>query len=481
MKATSRARVYVPLSLFLFIVMAVTFASASTANAGAVRQARLRGRSARAHALLRAPVRQRAAVRLDALGLRPGRPAIAYNLPSTTAGAGQTVAIVDAFDDPNAETDLATYRSTYGLPPCTTANGCFQKVNQTGGTTATRARRRLGAARSRSTSTWSAPSARTARSSSSRRPRTSTRTSAPPWTRPRGSARTRSRNSYGGGESSTETADDVALQPPGHRHHGELGRRRLRRRVPGGVALRHRRRRHVARRAAAAPAAGPRAPGAAPAAAAAPTRPSRPGRRTPAAPGARSPTSPRSPTRTPASPSTTPTPGSAAGTVFGGTSASAPIIAGVYALAGNAASVDYGSYPYSHTARSSTSPPAATAPAARPTCAPAAPATTAPPASARRTASQASSVKQAAGHAEAVDPVADRATGLLEYALVAEQLESRVRRLCERVQLERDLPCLEPRIELACFLGLLDRVLEVRHPAAEHLLDPVAHRSRAGC
>lgn len=57
----------------------------------------------------------------------------AYGL-SATGGAGQTIAIVDAFDDANAEKDLAVYRSTYGLPPCTTANGCFRKVNQTGGT-----------------------------------------------------------------------------------------------------------------------------------------------------------------------------------------------------------------------------------------------------------------------------------------------------------------------------------------------------------
>ncbi|MFE7314418.1 S8 family serine peptidase [Streptomyces sp. NPDC057555] len=56
----------------------------------------------------------------------------AYNLPS--GGSGQTVAIVDANDDPNAEKDLATYRSQYGLPACTTANGCFKKVDQNGGT-----------------------------------------------------------------------------------------------------------------------------------------------------------------------------------------------------------------------------------------------------------------------------------------------------------------------------------------------------------
>ena len=56
----------------------------------------------------------------------------AYELPSTVAGAGRTVAIVDAFDDPNAESDLAVYRAQYGLPACTTANGCFKKLNQTG-------------------------------------------------------------------------------------------------------------------------------------------------------------------------------------------------------------------------------------------------------------------------------------------------------------------------------------------------------------
>ncbi|MFF4406769.1 peptidase S8 [Streptomyces sp. NPDC001404] len=57
----------------------------------------------------------------------------AYNLLSG-GGSGQTIAIVDAYNDPNAESDLATYRSQYGLPACTTANGCFQKVDEHGGT-----------------------------------------------------------------------------------------------------------------------------------------------------------------------------------------------------------------------------------------------------------------------------------------------------------------------------------------------------------
>ncbi|MDT7846008.1 S53 family peptidase [Streptomyces justiciae] len=61
----------------------------------------------------------------------------AYGLTSAAAsnGSGETIAIVDAYDDPNAAADLATYRSYYGLPACTTANGCFKKVSQTGSTT----------------------------------------------------------------------------------------------------------------------------------------------------------------------------------------------------------------------------------------------------------------------------------------------------------------------------------------------------------
>jgi subtilase family serine protease len=59
----------------------------------------------------------------------------AYNAPSATNGAGQVVAIVDAFGAPTVEADLAAYRSSFGLPACTTANGCFTAVNQSGGTT----------------------------------------------------------------------------------------------------------------------------------------------------------------------------------------------------------------------------------------------------------------------------------------------------------------------------------------------------------
>jgi subtilase family serine protease len=86
--------------------------------------------------LINTSVRQRpqGALRHDTaptgVGYGPSTLQSAYELPSGTAGSGQTVAIVDAYDDPNAASDLATYRADYGLPPCGT--GCFSKVNQKG-------------------------------------------------------------------------------------------------------------------------------------------------------------------------------------------------------------------------------------------------------------------------------------------------------------------------------------------------------------
>ena len=66
-------------------------------------------------------------------GYTPSDLQSAYALPSATQGVGQTVAIVDAYDDPKAEKDLAKYRAFYGLPPCGSQNSCFRKVNQKGG------------------------------------------------------------------------------------------------------------------------------------------------------------------------------------------------------------------------------------------------------------------------------------------------------------------------------------------------------------
>lgn len=57
--------------------------------------------------------------------------ASAYRLPGQ-AGPDTVVGISIAYDAPDLEADLAAYRAQYGLPPCTTANGCFRKVNQQG-------------------------------------------------------------------------------------------------------------------------------------------------------------------------------------------------------------------------------------------------------------------------------------------------------------------------------------------------------------
>lgn len=73
-------------------------------------------------------------------GLSPTQIKTAYTFStSMSAGAGMTIAIVDAYDDPTAEKDLSVFSSQYGLPACTTANLCFAKVNQTGGTSYPRA------------------------------------------------------------------------------------------------------------------------------------------------------------------------------------------------------------------------------------------------------------------------------------------------------------------------------------------------------
>lgn len=68
-------------------------------------------------------------------GLTPADLASAYGFLPSVGGADQTVAIVDAYDDPSIEQDLATFDSQYGFTACTKANGCFNKVSQTGSTT----------------------------------------------------------------------------------------------------------------------------------------------------------------------------------------------------------------------------------------------------------------------------------------------------------------------------------------------------------
>src|ERR1035441_7340541 len=66
-----------------------------------------------------------------AFGLRPQDLHTAYGLPMS-ASSTQTVALVDAYNDPTAEADLKAYDEEFALPACTAGNGCFRQVNQNG-------------------------------------------------------------------------------------------------------------------------------------------------------------------------------------------------------------------------------------------------------------------------------------------------------------------------------------------------------------
>jgi hypothetical protein len=57
----------------------------------------------------------------------------AYNIDASV-DPGATIAVVGAYGYPNLESDLASYRSQFGLPPCTVASGCLTILNQNGGT-----------------------------------------------------------------------------------------------------------------------------------------------------------------------------------------------------------------------------------------------------------------------------------------------------------------------------------------------------------
>src|SRR6266487_1490938 len=111
----------------MLLVAAIVMLAAITTSAGAMA---LDSKEHYAHH----PLRVRPGASTSPTGLSPATIKSVYSFPtSLTAGAGKTIAIVDAFDDPTAESDLGVFSSQYGLPACTTANGCFTKVNETGG------------------------------------------------------------------------------------------------------------------------------------------------------------------------------------------------------------------------------------------------------------------------------------------------------------------------------------------------------------
>ncbi len=67
-------------------------------------------------------------------GLGPPDLASAYRIP-TTNDPGATIALIEAYGYPTLEADLAAYRAQYNLPPCTVASGCLTIVNGSGQTT----------------------------------------------------------------------------------------------------------------------------------------------------------------------------------------------------------------------------------------------------------------------------------------------------------------------------------------------------------
>lgn len=69
-------------------------------------------------------------------GYSPANLRSAYELSraSVRGGKGETVAVVDAYNNPDLAVSLAVYRRQFGLPPCTLASGCLRILNQAGKT-----------------------------------------------------------------------------------------------------------------------------------------------------------------------------------------------------------------------------------------------------------------------------------------------------------------------------------------------------------
>ena len=76
---------------------------------------------------------RKAATALYVSGYAPAQFLHAYALdqlacsvdPAHPCGSGQTVGIIDAYDDPTVEADLQTFDAQFGLATCTIANGCL--------------------------------------------------------------------------------------------------------------------------------------------------------------------------------------------------------------------------------------------------------------------------------------------------------------------------------------------------------------------
>jgi subtilase family serine protease len=270
----------------------------------------------------------------------------AYNLQ--TAGSVQTVALVDAYNDPDAESDMGVYRSHYGIPACTSANGCFRKVNQNGSTSYPR-----------NNGSWSEEISLDLDMVSATCPGCHillVEASSPTY-RNLGTAvntavslgATEVSNSYGGSEFSSETSYDTYYNHPGVAITASSG--------DNGYGVQY-------------PAASPYVTGVGGTSLSPATNPRGWSETAWSGAGSGCSSYELKPTwqkdsgcghRTVADVSAVADPntgvavydsyayqGYSGWLVFGGTSVASPLIASTYALAGNAATVSYGSYPYSH-------------------------------------------------------------------------------------------------------------------------------------
>src|SRR5262249_55381765 len=118
MKRRGLQRALAALSLVTLATLALTL-NATGANAHANSRAVCPGPpsgSAHCHALAVTDAHGNPQATRAPSGLAPATIKSAYGFPtSAAAGAGQTIAIVDAYDDPSAESDLGVFNSTFSL------------------------------------------------------------------------------------------------------------------------------------------------------------------------------------------------------------------------------------------------------------------------------------------------------------------------------------------------------------------------------
>src|SRR5579859_6091044 len=124
--------------------------SALTVTAGlSVTGAALAARSARLHGTASPPLKIKVIGRLpngkpqlssaSPTGLPPSAITSVYHLsPASSSGSGQIIAIVDAYHDPNALSDLNTFNAQYGYPQLATCTSlsqsgpCFEQADPQG-------------------------------------------------------------------------------------------------------------------------------------------------------------------------------------------------------------------------------------------------------------------------------------------------------------------------------------------------------------